>query len=182
MKLLLEQNDVSLISQKEKFSLENLVCLFSVRSFFPNFSNKQKQALMSCGDMSLGCVMSFRCIHFPLMSFQMHSTCPLRSLDYMYISEFYISSVGGWGGSPLRSALWVFLSNGALMDRGSHRVERRVASTFQFLTFRQLLFVFTELLYELQYRLDTGDNLSISESPSDESDVEVLESESDSDL
>ena len=182
MKLLLEQNDVSLISQKEKFSVENLVCLFSVRSFFPNFSNKQKQALMSCGDMSLGCVMSFRCIHFPLMSFQMHSTCPLRSLDYMYISEFYISSVGGWGGSPLRSALWVFLSNGALMDRGNQRVERRVASTFQFLTFRQLLFVFTELLCELQYRLDTGDNLSISESSSDESDVEVLESKSDSDL
>ena len=110
MKLVLEQNDVSLISQKEKFSVENLVCLFSVRSFFPNFSNKQKQAVMSCGDMSLGCVMSFRCIHFPLMSFQMHSTCPLRSLDYMYISEFYISTVGGWGGFPLRSALWVFLT------------------------------------------------------------------------
>ena len=68
------------------------------------------------------------------------------------------------------------------MDRGNQRVERRVASTFQFLTFRQLLCVFTELLYELQYRLDTGDNLSISESSSDESDVEVLESESDSDL
>ena len=78
------------------------------------FSNKQKQALMSCSDLSLGCVMSFRCIHFPLMSFQMHSTCSLRSLDYMYISEFYISSVGGWGASPLRSALWVFLSNGVL--------------------------------------------------------------------
>ena len=77
MKLLLEQNDVSLISQKEKFSVENLVCLFSVRSFFLYFQNKQKQALMSYGDMSLGRVMSFRCMHFPLMSFQMHSTCSL---------------------------------------------------------------------------------------------------------
>ena len=109
MKLLLEQNDVSLISQKEKFSVENLVCLFSVRSFFPNISNKQKQALMSCGDMSLGCVMSFRCIHFPLMSFQMHSTCPLRSLDYMYISEFYISSVVWVGGFPFAFGALGFL-------------------------------------------------------------------------
>ena len=100
----------------------------------------------------------------------------------MYISEFYISSVGGWGGSPLRSALWVFLSNGALMDRRDQRVERRVATTLQFLTFRQLLFVFTELLYELQYRLDTGDNLAISESPSDESEEAAFGSESDSDL
>ena len=135
MKLLLEQNDVSLISQKEKFSLENLVCLFSVRSLFPNFSNKQKQALMSCGDMSLGCVMSFRCIHFPLMSFQMHSTCPLSSLDYMYISEFYISSVGGWGGSPLRSALWVFLTlplkilNNSVVDNNFFPPENQILAS-----------------------------------------------------
>ena len=44
MKLLLEQNDVSLISQKETFSLENLVCLFAVRSFFPIFQTPNENA------------------------------------------------------------------------------------------------------------------------------------------
>ena len=36
-------------------------------------------------------------------------TCLLRSLDYMYISEFYISSVGGLGGIPFAFGALGFL-------------------------------------------------------------------------
>ena len=53
------------------------------------------------------------------------------------------------------------------MDRREHRLERQLASFVQQLSLRQLFFLLTEICYELQYRIDTGDNLTLPESESD---------------
>ena len=59
-------------------------------------------------------------------------------------------------------------------------MERQLAAQVQHLSFRQLLYVLTEILLEIQYRCDTGDNLYLSFSPS--SDCEFLSDSDDSDL
>ena len=52
-------------------------------------------------------------------------------------------------------------------------MDRQLAPYIQLLTFRELLALLGELLLEIQYRCDTGINLELSSSPSeDESDPE----------
>ena len=44
-------------------------------------------------------------------------------------------------------------------------MERDLARQIQFLSWRQLFYVLTELLYEIQYRLDTQHEIEISSTP-----------------
>ena len=44
-------------------------------------------------------------------------------------------------------------------------MERDLARQIQFLSWRQLFYVLTELLYEIQYRLDTQQVIEISPTP-----------------
>ena len=57
-------------------------------------------------------------------------------------------------------------------------MDRQLAPYIQLLTFRVLLALLEELLLEIQYRCDTGINLELSSSPSEEE----SDPESDDDL
>lgn len=61
-------------------------------------------------------------------------------------------------------------------------MERRLAAEVQYLSFRQLLYVLREILLEIQYRCDTGDNLDLSSSDSSDCDWDFLCDSDDSDL
>ena len=47
-------------------------------------------------------------------------------------------------------------------------MDRQLAPYIQFLTFRELLALLEEILLEIQFRCDTGTNLELSSSPSEE--------------
>ena len=57
-------------------------------------------------------------------------------------------------------------------------MDRQLAPYMQLLTFRELLALLEELLLEIQYRCDTGINLELASSPSEEE----SDPESDDDL
>ena len=48
---------------------------------------------------------------------------------------------------------------------GESAMGRDLARQIQFLSWRQLFYVLTELLYEIQYRLDTQQEIDISSTP-----------------
>lgn len=77
--------------------------------------------------------------------------------------------------------LQVFIAQTARSRRSlMERQERRLAAQVQHLSFRQLLYLLAEILLEIQYRCDTGDNLYLSSSPS--SDPEIWTDSDDSEL
>ena len=61
-------------------------------------------------------------------------------------------------------------------------MDRPICRLVQFLTFRELLAVLREVCLELQFRIDTGQQLELSSSPAGSDYSEELESETDSDL
>ncbi len=105
----------------------------------------------------------------------------LHVIVFLMLSDMILSYVHGYGLSMGGYVGTLLFEEAFFQQRG--RMDRAICHSSSLLTFRELLAVLREVLYEIEFRIDAGASLAISSSPEPSDYGEETESEiSDSDL